>query len=621
MRYRYGLFGLLLIGGCQSAPTPEGEKEPAVPEGLPYHEIAFDDLAGFQPVAANWSVAGTVVADHTQKHDLQAKAGTGVLVNRPEEGAKDNLFTAWEHGDLELDLEFMIPKGSNSGIYLQGRYEVQLLDSWLVEDLRHADCGGIYQRWDENRPESERGYEGYAPRMNAAKAPGLWQHLYIDFRAPRFDADGNKIANARFEKVVLNGVTLHEGVEVTGPTRAAAFGEEAALGPLMVQGDHGPVALRRLRYKRYFEEELDLRDLRYRYYEVEGPITQLPDFDTLSAVREGSTDSLVFEKLSERQERVAYIFEGTLKVPKSGDYLFRLYSDDGSHLFIDGEQLIDNDGKHDFEPRSGLIALREGTHDLRLTYFNNNWGKGLMLQYEGPEIRLQPLYSREPAPNARQRPMLLVEPGAAPEMVRSFVMHGGEKLTHAISVGDPSGVHYSVDLRQGALLQVWRGGFADVTDMWHHRGLPQLLHPLPMSVEAGAAPIAARLAGKEDPYPNARPDDLQLLGYDIDEADRPVFRYQVGEALILDHYRPSEDSLELVRSIRAERGSEGVYCLLAAADYIEPVGNGYYSVGGRYYLRLLTPAAEALLRQQGDQIELLYPLTASNEEVNYSILW
>ncbi len=621
MRYRYLLFGLILLGGCQSGKSPAGEAENVDPAALPYREIGLEDLSAFQPVAANWSVAGIAFADHTKKHDLQSKPGAGVLINLPEEGAKDNLFTAWEHSDLELDLEFMMAQGSNSGVYLQGRYEIQLLDSWLVEDLRHADCGGIYQRWDESRPEGEQGYEGHAPPVNAAKAPGLWQHLYIDFRAPRFDAGGNKIANARFEKVVLNGKVLHEGVELSGPTRAAAFDDEAALGPLMIQGDHGPVALRRMRYKRYFDEALDLRDLRYRYYEVEGPITQLPDFDSLAVVREGGTDSLVFEKLSERQERVAYVFEGTLVVPKAGDYLFRLFSDDGSHLFIDGKQLIDNDGKHDFEPKSGLIALREGTHDLRLTYFNNNWGKGLMLQYEGPEIRLQPLYSREPSQGGSQRPVVLVEPGTTPEMVRSFVLHGGEKVTHAMSVGDPGGVHYSVDLRQGALLKFWRGDFADVTEMWHHRGLAQLLHPLTMAVEAGAAPLAARLAGQGDAYPDGRPDDLKLLGYDIDEADRPVFRYQVGEALIFDHYRPSEDSLELVRSIRAERGGEDMYCLLAAADYIEPVGNGYFSVGGRYYLRLLSPSAEPLIRRGDEQTEMLFPLTADQAAVNYSILW
>ena len=114
--------------------------------------------------------------------------------------------------------------------------------------------------------------------MNAAKAPGLWQSFHIIFRAPRFNAAGEKTENARFEKVVLNGLTIHENVEVMGSTRAAAFQDEAALGPLMIQGDHGPVALRNLRYKRYFDEPvLALNDINYQYFEFDGPITQLPD--------------------------------------------------------------------------------------------------------------------------------------------------------------------------------------------------------------------------------------------------------------------------------------------------------------------------------------------------------
>jgi len=60
------------------------------------------------------------------------------------------------------------------------------------------------------------------PRVNAARKPGAWQKLVIDFRAPRFDEDGNKTANARFVRVTLNGRLLHRNVEVTGPTSVGA---------------------------------------------------------------------------------------------------------------------------------------------------------------------------------------------------------------------------------------------------------------------------------------------------------------------------------------------------------------------------------------------------------------
>src|SRR5699024_10727548 len=117
-----------------------------------------------------------------------------------------------------------------------------------------SDCGGVYQRWDENKNE-DKGYEGVPPLINACMAPGLWQNIKIYFRAPRFDSVGEKIQNARFEKVILNGVLVQDQIEVTGPTRAAYFSDEKEEGPLMIQGDHGKVALRNIKYK-----SLELKD-------------------------------------------------------------------------------------------------------------------------------------------------------------------------------------------------------------------------------------------------------------------------------------------------------------------------------------------------------------------------
>ena len=71
--------------------------------------------------------------------------------------------------------------------------------------------------------------------------------IIIDFQAPRFDATGKKIANAKFIKVELNGQVLHEHVEMKGPTPAGVSGKESAKGPLMFQGDHGPVAYRNIK--------------------------------------------------------------------------------------------------------------------------------------------------------------------------------------------------------------------------------------------------------------------------------------------------------------------------------------------------------------------------------------
>lgn len=80
--------------------------------------------------------------------------------------------------------------------------------------------------------------------VNASKEPGTWQKYEVVFRAPRIDENGNKTENAEFVKVVHNGQLIHKNAEVTGPTREAMkeFEPEEAMGPIRIQGDHGPVA-------------------------------------------------------------------------------------------------------------------------------------------------------------------------------------------------------------------------------------------------------------------------------------------------------------------------------------------------------------------------------------------
>ena len=172
-------------------------------------------------------------------------AGKGLMLeNNP--GANKHLVSKTEAGDCLLHAEFRIPKGSNSGIYLMSRYEVQILDSFGVaqKDLKPSDCGGIYERWGPNG-----GFEGKPPLVNAFAGPGRWNSYDILFRAPRFE-NGKKTQNAKFLEVRLNGVVIHRNVEVTGPTRAAAFEEEGPEGPLLLQGDHGPIAYRNVWVKK-----------------------------------------------------------------------------------------------------------------------------------------------------------------------------------------------------------------------------------------------------------------------------------------------------------------------------------------------------------------------------------
>ncbi len=140
--------------------------------------------------------------------------------------------------DHQVHLEFRTPfkplaraqERGNSGVYLQGRYEVQILDSYGLEGVDN-ECGGIYKV--------------AIPRVNMCAPPLQWQTYDITFRAPRFDEDGKLLEQARIT-VLHNGVLIHENQPIPAPTTAYIDNNLTQAGPLFLQ-DHGnPVHYRNI---------------------------------------------------------------------------------------------------------------------------------------------------------------------------------------------------------------------------------------------------------------------------------------------------------------------------------------------------------------------------------------
>src|SRR5690606_19160084 len=258
--------------------------------------VNLNDLSSFKPTTNNWQIVGNAVADRVKERTVTSSEGTGILLNTDSGDATDHIFTAFEHGDIEIELDVMMPLKSNSGLYFQGRYEVQLLDSWGVKEPQYLDMGGVYQRRDDTRGKGKEGFEGQAPKTNVAKAPGLWQHFKIIFHAPKFDASGTKIKNATFEEIWLNGVLIHSNVEVTGPTEAAAFEDEKPLGALMIQGDHGPVAIKNIQYKLYEDKKFVFSNLVNK--EFEGKYQALINMDSLTMTNEKDVKNINISELA-----------------------------------------------------------------------------------------------------------------------------------------------------------------------------------------------------------------------------------------------------------------------------------------------------------------------------------
>jgi hypothetical protein len=147
-----------------------------------------------------------------------------------------------EFGDFQLHIEFLCPptsdkagqSKSNSGVYLHGRYEVQVLDSYGDAPANNL-CGGIYQI--------------AAPLVNASRPAGCWQTFDIVFRAPRMDEQGKVIEQPRIT-VAQNGVTIHNNIILPHATPGGLDQTMPATGPILLQ-DHGdPVRYRNIWIRR-----------------------------------------------------------------------------------------------------------------------------------------------------------------------------------------------------------------------------------------------------------------------------------------------------------------------------------------------------------------------------------
>ena len=157
------------------------------------------------------------------------KAERGVLINQ---APGTDLVTELTFTDQELHVEFRVPRGGNSGVYLQGRYEIQVSDAFGGQVGQHM-CGAIYGK--------------IAPKVNPARPAGEWQSFDVRFVAPRTDREGKVTQRARIT-VIWNGVTVIDDAEIDGLTGGALDEDVGKPGPLMLQGDHTAVEYRNIRY-------------------------------------------------------------------------------------------------------------------------------------------------------------------------------------------------------------------------------------------------------------------------------------------------------------------------------------------------------------------------------------
>lgn len=579
--------------------------------------LPLSDLSFFQTPGPSWKLAGNVRGSITEKEVLTTTPGIGILINLPDaKNPGKDLVSNLQHGDLDLELDYMMAMGSNSGIYMQGRYEIQLLDSWGIVSPKAGDNGGIYERWNESKPEGQKGYEGHAPRQNASRAPGLWQHLKISFQGPVFNSQGQKTDNAKILRVELNGVPIQENVELSGPTRGALGTDEVPKGPLRFQGDHGPVAFRNIKITAYDKPRPELINLKYSIYK--GKYETDADYKKMPPEAEG-TSVILSSNVNTIPNEFLIRYTGTLRVKEPGEYNFNLSTPGGRGVMKIKDQAVITIGGQG--KGTGKVTLPAGDHPFELMYskFVDFAKPALGLAVAGPGIREYVATDANVVSQEQVDPILINAP--VNTLLRSFVDVDTIRVTHAVNVGSPQQVHYTYDMDKGMIVQLWRGGFLDATPMWHSRGdgsskpvgMVQKFGTPMLAIERLSSPNAAWSA-------DTAGTGYRPKGYVLDDSDRPTFRYQIYNTMVNDMTRVLPGNQGIRREISLQNPATNLYLRLAEGNTIETVSDGLYLINDKsYYLRIDDAGGgKPVIRNSNGRKELIAPI---QNKVTYSILF
>ena len=222
-----GVAGLGLIGLVLSGNSAERYKDPQLMAKPPQGAIILFD-------GKNLSL---------WKHRETGETARWTLVEGAMEVAPNtpDLITREDFGDFQLHVEFNIPvlppnlksqERGNSGVYMHGRYEIQVLDSFNNETYANGMCGSIYEQKE--------------PDINACKPAGQWQTYGVTFRGPRLD-DGGKVVERPRITVYHNGILIHDNIEILKDfTRAGMEGPVPKVGPILLQNHGGQVRYRNI---------------------------------------------------------------------------------------------------------------------------------------------------------------------------------------------------------------------------------------------------------------------------------------------------------------------------------------------------------------------------------------
>jgi len=510
------------------------------------------------------------------------------------------------HEDLNLKFSYRANEATKAKLMLQGKYAIELPSLAVA---------------------------GATPRITTASSPGIWQDVEVVFIAPKDDAP------AILPAVYLNGSLVY--YQEVLPTN------DAPVGPLALVVESGEIELTDQRQSDQggVASSIDVNGvnlniplLQYEYFELSESANRLNDWAQTPVLKSGYINRFDLPSIRQKGSGYAIRFNGKLLIPKAGEYMLATNTPGLVSVFVDGEKIINDFGKKNGAGRAdGFIELSEGLHDFRVEYVQpGGWGF-INMKYKAPgeqaEKFLNTMGGGKAIATAGAKNPQKLETDDYPYLLRSFlyfptpkVYEAATKRTHVISVGEGEGPHYSIDLQNGSLLQMWRGDFADTHDMWVGRGEPQVMRPLGPAIGFDGAPQWASISSDTDRWPDSIPiantADFQHVRHTLDDKGRPTFEYEVkGGHSVADKLSPDNGGL-LRELVHSAGGNTAIYTQLATAKEITEVAPGEYALRGPgLNLKIESYDGDRLVLQRASGKDRLLAELPAKGHITYRLDW
>ena len=214
--------------------------------------VSTNDFSFFKEKQGQWEIRGSGSFGLEPTSKSKIANGLGSIVHTESTKTPEQLTSVNEFGDIRIEFNFMLSKGGSIQLYVQGLYGINLNDSWDIEKSSSNIAGSVMQQ------KTGLSSSLVPARLNACRAPGLWQHIEIVFLAAKFDQQQKKVSNASFARILLNGSVIYENLEVPGASRLSPLSIESATGPI-VFSSAGVTAIKDIRYANIADD--DLRNL------------------------------------------------------------------------------------------------------------------------------------------------------------------------------------------------------------------------------------------------------------------------------------------------------------------------------------------------------------------------